>query len=195
MNRIIDPLSRRGRRALLLACVVPLAACDDGFGPQPWNDTPDTTEVYSLARAEHIGLPGAYNFVWSPVPGRIIVEQQRSGSPAVFDIGFTETAAGFMAMPAGLFDGFDIRPGLQAQPQETFESLEEAPREDYITEALVPLQTGTVYAVRTRTAPNGCTFYGKFQVLELDEARGVVRLQATASPVCNNRSLVPPDVD
>jgi hypothetical protein len=61
----------------------------------------------------------------------------------------------------------------------------------------VPVSAGTVYAIRTnrRTGNFGssCVYYAKMEPVAIDVAGGELQFRFVISPVCNNRSLVPPD--
>lgn len=180
-----------------------LTGCDDAFGPQPWAFLPDTTDLFSLARAEYIGEPAAYDLIsLNPV----VVEALRPASPtappgavaATFDMAVTEAEDGsFHLLPAGLFTNFTVTPGLLRDTVGTFEGIAVAPRDGYTVDEPVPAETGVVYIVRSRDSGNGCIRYGKLEVLELRED-GVAVIQAIRNPNCNDRDLVPtvePDED
>lgn len=180
-------------RLLLLA---PLAlfpmlatACEDPFDFD-WIPQIDTVTVYSLARPDYIDRPGAYDF--GPGGGPRVVEAPAS-SPIRWDLAFSEEGGEFVALPAALFRGFDIEPGVQEITDgSTFDDLHTAPRDGYITGEPVPLREGGLYVVRSRRDSRRCNYYGKFEVLELDPA-GTVMFQSVENYLCNDRELIPPD--
>ncbi|MGH7481494.1 MAG: hypothetical protein ACRELV_05020, partial [Longimicrobiales bacterium] len=53
-----------------------MLGCDDPFDPRwpPGTETPDTVELFSLARPEYQGLPSAFDFTPS-ARRRVVVEQ------------------------------------------------------------------------------------------------------------------------
>jgi hypothetical protein len=95
----------------------------------------------------------------------------------------------FVALPAGMFDTFQINPGIQRDTTGVaFEALTRAPKDGYITQAAVPLEVGALYVVRTRRSPTGCTQYAKFEVLDLDPD-GILEFVFLRNNLCNDRSL------
>jgi len=66
----------------------------------------------------------------------------------------------------------------------------------YVTDKPVPVELGTIYVVRTHEQIGSygriCVYYGKLEPLEIDLQAGVLRFLQDTSPVCNNRSLLPP---
>lgn len=172
---------------LLIASALLFSGCDDAFGPQPWGFLPDTVNLYSLARAEHIGQPAGYDFVNLQ---QVVVEGLRP-TPASFDLAVTETEDGdFELLPAGLFTGFAITPGLQADSVGTFAGIDVAPRDGYTVDGPVAADTNVVYVVRSRDGGNGCVRYGKLEILELRDD-GVAVIRAIRNPNCNDRDLLP----
>jgi hypothetical protein len=173
---------------LLVAATVPTVACDS-FEPT-WFALADEVELHSLARAEFVGRASAYDFVGHRA---VVVEAPKLQDPYDFDVAISETAPGdFIAIPAGMFEGFPIEPGIAVDSSgTTFEQMRQAPRDGYVTDEVVPLRVGWVYAVRTRRDFRGCTMYGKFDVLALDSA-GIAEIRAIRNPLCNDRNLVPP---
>lgn len=187
MKRRIAPRIARPFALLALTLILVLGGCDDGIEPLVWGNFPDTAVLYSLARPEHVSQPSAYNMAgMNPV----VVEQPKL-NPSDFDFAVTEDDAGdFLLLPAGLFADFDIRPGIGIQEGTTFDALSRAPRDGYTFEEPVVAETDVVYVIRSRQASNGCFFYGKMEVLELDPD-GFVRIRALTNPNCSDRSLVP----
>jgi hypothetical protein len=174
---------------IVLAALTAAAACDT-FEPT-WFGIADRPVLYSLARAEYIGMASAYDFIGQR---RVVVELPKSQDPYDFDMAVTEIDGAFHILPAGLFEGFPIRPGIAVDSSgtTTFDSMDRAPREGYVTDRPIPLREGWVYAVQTRRDFRGCNMYGKFEVVDLDPA-GIVELRALRNPLCNDRNLVPPE--
>ncbi len=176
---------------LALVCVVAVA-CDDGLGPGTWDATPDTTVIYSLSRPELVGEPAAYDFVQLR---RVVVEAP--GATGAWDIALAEQGGSFVFVPSGNFPGIESRAAIAETSNATLESLREAPGDTAAySRGPVVARVGAVYAVRSRrstcfTFGTG-TFYGKFQVISIDEPTGSVRLAAVRNFYCNNRALVPP---
>lgn len=185
--------SRFARTAVIVAAASLLGACDDRISPfQLWSDLPDTTSLFSLARSEHIGQPGAYDFLNRRA---IVVEAQ--GAFEDWDVGITEIDGAFHLLPAGMVAGFTTRPGIAIDSSGTvFELVDRASRDttDYAMDSAVPVDTGVVYIIRTRRNPAfGCVQYGKLEVLSFDPADGTIEMRTVTNPNCNDRALVPPD--
>lgn len=166
------------------------AGCDDGLEPRPWFPIPDTVQLYSLARAEHISRPGAYDFFPSPHVGQPII-LELTGNPFGFDMGFTETETGeFVLVPTGWFPAANVTPGIKIDSTgATFDELSQAPREGYSVDEPVPAEPGLIYVVRSRTV-GLCRVYGKMEILEID-ADGVLLFRHLTNPNCGDRSLIP----
>jgi hypothetical protein len=188
MKRTLNKATRPFAGLLLLAGLTPLLACD-AFEPT-WFGIPDFAILYSLSRTEFVGRESAYDFVGQR---SVVVERPKTQDPFDFDVAVTEINGVFHALPAGLFEGFTITPGIAVDSSgASFESMTQAPRDGYVTDAPVRLREGWVYAVRTRRDFRGCNMYGKFEVLVLDPA-GTVEIRAMRNPLCNDRNLVPPE--
>ena len=180
--------------ALLAAgASVALTGCDDGIQPLVWGNFPDTVELYSLARTDFVNRPAAYSLAYqAPVPrGALVLETLPSAFAFEFDFAVSEDESGqFLLLPTGVFAQADVQPGIFVDSTATFDSLERAPRDKYITDEPVVASTDVVYVLRSRQARTGCFYYGKMEILELDPA-GIVTLRILANINCSDRSLVP----
>ena len=189
-------MKRRNARPVLLslgllvaASSLTLTGCDDGIAPLIWADRPDTVELYSLARTEFIDRPSAYGIVYGAT-GPVVIERL-SLNPFGFDFAVSEDEAGnFLLLPTGVFPDASIQPGILVDDTATFNGIRRAPRDGYITDEPVEAETGVVYVLRSRQTGNGCYYYGKMEILELDPT-GIATLQVLANINCSNRSLVP----
>ena len=189
MKRFTTILTRALAPAILLVALgapILVTSCDDPFNFD-WVATVDTVTLYSLARPEYLDLPAAYDFGAGGGP-RIV--EVPAATPLRWDLAFTEEDGEFVALPAGLFQGFDIEPGLQKITGTTFEELAEAPSDGYVTDQSTALETGALYAVKSRRTVSGCTYYAKFEVLALN-ADGTVEFESVENPLCNDRELIP----
>ncbi len=180
---------------LLLAAAV-LTGCDDQLGPQPWDDTPISARLWSIDRADYVGLPSAYD-----VAGLRTVVVEQPGQATSWDIALTGSEAGLAFTPAGAYPDIASRAGIAVITDRAFEELTRAPGEDgaYATSEAVPVTDGGVYVIRSRQAPCGfgsvAQLYAKLRVLEVDAPAGTARFEVVRNPNCNDRSLVPPDDD
>jgi hypothetical protein len=188
MKRFSNKATRPLAGLLVLAATTPFLACDT-FEPT-WFGIQDFVVLYSLSRPEFVGRESAYDFVGQRP---VVVERPKAQDPYDFDMAITEVGGQFHVLPAGVFEGFPIRPGIAVDSSGiTFEDMTRAPRDGYVTDAPVPLRAGWVYAVRTRRDFRGCNMYGKFEVIDLDPA-GIVEIRTMRNPLCNDRNLVPPE--
>lgn len=175
---------------LMLLIVLPSAACDPVSPPRL--PVGDTVTLHSLARSEYIGEFSGYDFT-RPTP--ILVELPRSQGGQDFDVVFSELDGEFVLLPAGVFETFQINPGIAVDSSGvTFEEFSRAPSEGYVTDTGVVLREGPVYIVRTRRTPSGCTQYAKLEVLDLDPA-GILEFQFLRNNLCNDRDLTEVTID
>ncbi len=181
---------------LMLLLIAPaLVGCDDPFEPLPWNDAPTDIRIWSISRAELIGLPSAFDFVEFQ---RAIVENPSMSMS--WDVALTDVPGGLAFSPAGAFPDIAADVGIAVITDVSFEELREAPRnsEAYVTDAPVPLTEGGVYVVRSRRAICGFTSaprFAKVQITELDLEEGSALFKVVRNPNCNDRSFVSPEDD
>jgi hypothetical protein len=180
---------------LTVGLALALAGCDDGFGPGDWTADAETLVLFSAQRPENLGLPGALDVsavrtVRIESPG-----ETGLGGYLNWDFALVEADGQFALAPVGLF-GTDDRASALAVPGTTFQELRRAPDPGDFPEARVtPLQTGVVYAVRTRRVNCGLSMgvrYGKLQLLDTDPAQGSIRVLVQRNPFCNDRAVEPP---
>jgi hypothetical protein len=174
------------------------AACDDGFGPQVWADTPDTLTIYSITRAELLGRPSGIDIA-SGRPRTVVLESALE-STASWDFALTESAGTFQLMPASTVAGLESRAGIVEVPQSTLDEVLQAPGDsDAFLQTPLDLEIGQVYVLRSRRAQCNAfqqgVFYGKMKALALDAASGAFKFEIVRNPYCNNRALIPPEDD
>lgn len=178
--------------AFLLIAAIALAGCDDGLGPIVWDDTPDTTMIYSLSRPELIGQPSAYDFVFQR---RVAIEAP--GESGKWDVVLAEKDDGFVVIPSSWFPGLSSRSGIgRVVGVTSLEEVTKAPGDTaFYRREPVPLAVGGVYVVRTRTDqcfPFGAAAtYAKLKVISIDTVVGAATFASVHNPYCNNRNLVP----
>lgn len=172
---------------LILVGVLPSTGCD---AVEPTRlPVGDTITLYSLARAEYIGERSAFDFAGVQT---VVVEQPNSTGFPRFDVAFSELDGEFVLIPAGVFESYEVEPGVATvEGVATFETLERAPDDGYVTEEAVPLTEGGLYAVRTRSS-GACSQYAKVEVLELDPA-GILEFRFLRNNLCNDRTLTEVD--
>jgi len=175
----------------MLAALAGVAGCDDDFGPFPWDSTPTVVSVYSLAREDLHGLPAAIDFLSVSA-----IRVDLPGASGTWDVALSEIDGEFVLLPAGVISGIGMRPGIAVIEDQAFEDVLRAPRDTtaYTRTEPVPVRTDVVYVIRTgRRAGSACVFYGKAEVVAVDENAGRVDISIVQNPLCNDRYLVPPD--
>ncbi len=185
-------MARAGRFAALGLALL-LSSCDANDPFQvTWTAAPDTALLYSLARPE-LDLPSAYNFV-----ARTVVRIERAGAATQFDAALDTRGGQLVLLPPGAF-GIDSRARLATLPGMTFDEVEEAPADTLLYTATdpVPVGLGNVYIIRTKVSGSffgtGCSYFAKLEPLSVDVTSGMLSFVYAASPICNDRRLVPPD--
>lgn len=168
---------------------VAATACGDDPFALPWEATPDTVLLYSLARPE-LNLPSAFNF--RTLQTVVVEDATATGS---WDLAVdTEDGNLVWTPPAAL--GINSRARIATLRELGFDEVREAPSDTaaYVGSETVPVETGVVYVVRTGLR-SGCFYYAKAEAVELQPEAGTLRFRYVANPFCNNLDLVPPDTD
>jgi hypothetical protein len=164
-----------------------IAGCDDDLGIERVAVVQDTVVLYSLARADRVGLPSAFDFFYLQA-----MRVEHASATGNWDVALSESNGRFVLVPPGVFTGLDLRAGIASAGGTAFENLTEAPGEDaaYVREQTVPLQEGVAYVVRSRRL-DACSVYAKLRLLQQDVVEGSVRFEYLANPNCGDRGLSP----
>ena len=189
-------LDFRGRALALVAFVVlgtaGVAACGSDPYAIKWKESPDTAVLYSLARPQ-LNLVGGFDFY-----NRISVRVEDPQATGNWDVA-VDTRDGKIVLVAPGVLGVDSKARVTRIPGVKFEDVVQAPGDTtlYTATSPVPVEFGSVYVMRTRQqyGPYGqvCVFYAKLAPLEIDPVEGLLRFVYDASPVCNDRWLIPRD--
>ena len=177
--------------ALFFASVFGSTGCGENIFEQKWTlARVDTVLIYSLARPE-LNLPSGFDFL-----RRVPVEIQSSGATGSWDL-LLDTQDGQLVflLPGAL----DITSAtlVLPMPGTAFEDVLRAPKDTtlYTRDGPVPVQTSTVYVLRTHRGPNRfglvCVFFGKLQPLVVEPAHGTVQFTYDVNTVCDDRALIP----
>lgn len=180
-------------RIIPLAAVFLFAACDDPFGPQPWNPEPIQVTLYSASRPAYIGLVSAVDLATEPVSS---VSIEAPGATGQWDLVLVDLPGGLGLAPVAALGNPAAQAGIAVIQNQAFIDVREAPRESeaYSREPVL-LRPDVIYVVRSRRA--GCGFttgfrYAKLQPIEIDQERGIFRFAVVRNPYCDDRALVPP---
>ena len=152
----------------------------------------DTVLIYSLDRPE-LNLPSGFDFV-----NRLALEIQSAGATGSWDILLDTQDGELVFLLPGALD-ISSETLVLAMPETAFDDILTAPKDTtlYTSDLALPVETGTVYVVRTHRGPDRfgllCSFFGKFQPVVVEPANGAVQFAYDVNVLCDNRALVPPD--
>ena len=179
----------RLRYLLLLAALLPLAACDDNAADE-WEVNVDSVTLYSASRPANLGRASTLDFAnWIPFP------VETPGVTGRWDVAVTDASGTISLVPASAFSGLDSRAAIATIGNRVLEEVESAPSDtSAYKRSAVAMQLHTVYVIRTRRVD--CGFgsgvrYGKFEPIEIDPVNGVLRIRSIVNPFCNSRDLIP----
>jgi hypothetical protein len=183
---------RSARIASLFVGIVALTACDEDPFVFRWDATPDTVRLYSLRRPEP-NLVSAFDFYQ-----RTLIRVEAPDATGTWDVALDVEGGELVLKPPGAL-GITARAGIATLGTIPFDEVDEAPGDTlaYELDDPVPMQVGTVYAVRTNRRAgsfgSSCVYYGKLEPVIVNTTAGELDFKYVISPVCNNRSLVPPE--
>lgn len=193
------PLRRRPRRgrypalaALLVLGAAGAVSCGDDPFQINWTENPDTVVLYSLARPE-LNLASGFDFY-----NRIGVRIEDPDATGNWDMAVDTRGGRVVLLPPGAL-GVSSKAQVATLPGRTLADVTEAPADTTLYERLSPVevQLGSVYVWRTRQGYGSfgtvCVYYAKMEPLAIDASGGTLTFVFDGSPVCNDRSFVPPN--
>ncbi len=195
MTRTVS-LGRPARRrlsalvAVLAMGAAGLTACDDPYAIE-WTLSPDTVTLYALNRPER-NLPSGFDFF-----NRYRVMVEDPDATGNWDMAVDVRDGELVLLPPGAL-GIDSEARVAALSGRLFDGVTEAPRDTalYTARSAVPVELGTIYVWRSRQMYGAygtpCVYYSKMEALVADAAGGELEFVFDGSPVCNDRSFVPP---
>ena len=165
-----------------------VAACSDS------NDLPDAT-IENVERTDTL-----WSLVGTPVstPSGYSVEgsrRVRTDLTVDFDFAYNvQTDGQHVLLPRaalGIDTANSVNPGFVAR-SESFEAITTPPSGGFITDVAVPIAIGERYVVRSRVTCNvGVPKYAKLEVLEFNDALGLMTFRILGNDNCGFRSLEP----
>lgn len=175
----------------VFAVATRLAACGGNPFEPRWNENADTVVLFSLARPE-INLASAFDFA-----GRRPVEVQAPGATGSWDVALDTQDGQLVLLPPGAL-AIESDAGIARLEGTSFAAVEEAPRDTaaFVRDEPVPVETGSVYVVRTRLTRSTfrlCNRYAKFEPLTVSPGTGTLTFVFDTNPLCDDRRLIPPD--
>ena len=177
------------RTYLLPVLLVSLAtaACSDS------NDLPDAT-------LEHVERTDTlWALVGTPVstPSGFCVEgsrRVRTDLSVDFDFAYNIQDGQHVLLPRaalGIDTANAVNPGFVART-ESFEAIAMPPSGGFVTDAAVPIATVERYVIRSRVTCNvGVPKYAKLEILEFNDALGIMTFRVLVNDNCGFRSLEP----
>ncbi len=179
--------------AFFAASVLGLTACGENVFDLKWTVARvSTVFLYSLARPE-LNLPSGFDFV-----DRREIEIQEPGSTGLWDL-LVDTQDGQLVFVSPGALGIDSEVMILQIPDTAFADVLTAPEDStlYTKDQPVPIETGSVYVLRTHEGPSRfgvpCVFWGKIQPTDVDLALETVQFTYDVSILCDDRGLVPED--
>lgn len=176
------------RSLLSLLALASVAACgDDDNLPEPTQENfVDTVTVGSLTDTP-VTTPSGF----SVIEGAIRTDLD-AGFDFAYDIQGTPETGQTVILPRaalGITSGNSAEPGVMRR-DETFDEIEAAPSNGYVTEEAVPVALGEVYIVRSRIVCNlGVPQYAKVEVIGLEDNSLILKVLANLN--CGYRGLEP----
>lgn len=186
---------------LTLLFAAQLAACED---PNAFRIDPilleDTVEIALPAAGST--LPSAVDLA-TPGPEGIVTRfPERTSDAELWDFTLRRRGGSLVFVPGAAVGLRNTPPlggpstaGITLPLPQTFSELIEAPAgNSFVSDSVVTVQLGAVYAARSRRQPgqfSACENYAKIQPLEVDVAAGRTRLRIVVNQRCSDPRLVP----
>jgi hypothetical protein len=170
------------------AAFLAAAACGEDVNlPDPvFANEVDTATLFALHNTP-IGEPSAYDIVDA-------VRVRTDLTPA-FDFAFELDPSGNAFLTPATVLGVPSEAGILVSAL-SFDAIETAPLEDYVTDSPVSVTVGTNFVGRSRSSDLSCDLgslprYGKFHVLEVDTEARTMTLELLVDRNCGYRGLQP----
>jgi hypothetical protein len=164
------------------------AACSNS------NDLPDAT-IENVERTDTlwalVGTPVSTPSGFSVEGGRRV----RTDLTVDFDFAYNvQTDGQHVLLPRaalGIDTANAVNPGFVART-ESFEGITTPPSRGFVTDEAVPVATGERYVIRSRVTCNvGVPKYAKLEILEFNDALGIMTFRVLVNDNCGFRSLEP----
>ncbi|MFL5515738.1 MAG: hypothetical protein ACJ8DJ_06245 [Gemmatimonadales bacterium] len=176
------------RRLILLLPLAVLAACSDSNSLADPTDE-NAVEENTVGSLTDTPITTASGYSISTGPSRT---DQTSEFDFAFDIEGDAASGQAVLLPRaalGIVSTGSADPGIQ-KTTDTFDSIDEAPSNGYITDAKVPVTVGDRLLVRSRVICSiGVPIYAKMEVLSIED--GSIHFKVLTDQNCGYRGLQP----
>jgi hypothetical protein len=180
-------MSNLRRLLLLLPSAAVLACSDSNSLPDPTDQNAVEENTIGSLTDTPITTASGFSITSGPI---------RTDQTSEFDFAFDIEGAAATGQPVllprvalGFPTSTTADPGLQ-QSDESFDSIDEAPSNGYITDQKVPIAVGDVLLVRSRVICSiGVPLYAKIQILDVTD--GSLHFKVLADQNCGYRGLKP----
>jgi hypothetical protein len=166
--------------------VAPLAACGDPFEPiLTLVPQPAEADLHDFVSGSLLD-PSAFD-LFNMAPVRTDLS---SGWDLLFSV---DPALGPTLVVRGAVLGEESDAGIQLSSSE-FDTLTEAPENDYTEDAPVAIAVGDVLAVRSRQSTAisfRCRVFGKIEILAIEGTPAVATIRFVVNPNCEQRDVEP----
>ena len=181
-----------GLLAIALAIFASASACGSLTGNKAqFENTTDTVTVYAL-NGTPVDAPAG---LWLAGRQAVVVN-----SNFLFDLSFDIDPQGEATVYTVRYVAGTLSPAHSVSLQRVtggFDALLKAPQNGYVTDSLLSVKKGDVFAIST-TDPTACSYsvysnviYAKLEVLDIDPGTRTVRTRFTVDPNCGFLSLIP----
>lgn len=168
--------------SLLLAAAAAGCSDDDRLGDPTTPNVVDTITIGAL-----VGTP-----ITTPSGFSVLTGSVRTDRTADFDFAYNISDGQHVFLPRAVLGivSATANPGLQRQ-EATFDAIEVARSNGYVTEEPVPVAVGDRYVVRSRVVCSalGVPLYAKIEVIGFED--NLVHLKTLANTNCGYKGLEP----
>jgi hypothetical protein len=175
--------------AFLLVSLAAAACSDSNNLPDPNSENLEQTDTLWALVGTPVSTPSGFSVEGS--------SRVRTDLSIDFDFAYNiQTDGQHVLLPRaalGIDTANAVKPGLVART-ESFDAITTPPTGGFVTDEAVPIAVGERYVIRGRLTPTcslGVPKYAKLEVLEFNDALGLMIFRILANDNCGFRSLEP----
>ena len=171
----------------LLAAVAFLASCAEDDLPSPTIENVVDTLTIGALWGTPVGTPSAYRMLES----HLVRTDLSAAYDFLYDVDPDDGPTLYPAEVTGVIPPSSSNPGLQFADV-AFDSILSARSNGYITDAPIPVDSGSVLYLRSLvTCGLGVPYYGKMEVLSIDTVAKTLTFLVMVNQNCGYRDLDP----